>query len=84
MVENGKAESAGEPTPSSASLSSASLSSSSSGAAAGAASELARAKNRPASVYTADAPTCSDCGSIMTRNGSCYKCENCGATSGCS
>ena len=35
-------------------------------------------------LYTADAPTCSDCGSIMTRNGSCYKCENCGATSGCS
>jgi ribonucleoside-diphosphate reductase alpha chain len=36
-----------------------------------------------APVYI-DAPTCSDCGSIMTRNGSCYKCENCGATSGCS
>jgi ribonucleoside-diphosphate reductase alpha chain len=35
-------------------------------------------------LYAADAPTCSDCGSIMTRNGSCYKCENCGATSGCS
>ena len=32
----------------------------------------------------ADAPTCSDCGSIMIRNGSCYKCLNCGATSGCS
>jgi len=31
-----------------------------------------------------DAPTCSECGSIMTRNGSCYKCENCGSTSGCS
>jgi ribonucleoside-diphosphate reductase alpha chain len=31
-----------------------------------------------------DAPTCSDCGSIMTRNGSCYKCGNCGSTSGCS
>jgi ribonucleoside-diphosphate reductase alpha chain len=31
-----------------------------------------------------DAPTCGDCGSLMTRNGSCYKCENCGATSGCS
>ncbi|MHB8573150.1 MAG: TSCPD domain-containing protein [Candidatus Dormibacteria bacterium] len=33
---------------------------------------------------TTDAPTCSDCGSIMVRNGSCYKCLNCGATSGCS
>jgi ribonucleoside-diphosphate reductase alpha chain len=31
-----------------------------------------------------DAPTCSDCGSLMTRNGSCYKCGNCGSTSGCS
>jgi ribonucleoside-diphosphate reductase alpha chain len=31
-----------------------------------------------------DAPLCSECGSIMTRNGSCYKCENCGGTSGCS
>jgi ribonucleoside-diphosphate reductase alpha chain len=32
----------------------------------------------------ADAPSCSDCGAIMVRNGSCYKCHNCGATSGCS
>ncbi len=32
----------------------------------------------------ADAPTCADCGSIMIRNGACYKCNNCGATSGCS
>lgn len=32
----------------------------------------------------ADAPSCADCGSIMIRNGACYKCLNCGATSGCS
>ncbi|MFI5364136.1 MAG: vitamin B12-dependent ribonucleotide reductase, partial [Candidatus Binatia bacterium] len=32
----------------------------------------------------ADAPSCPDCGAIMVRNGSCYKCLNCGATSGCS
>jgi ribonucleoside-diphosphate reductase alpha chain len=32
----------------------------------------------------ADAPSCSDCGAIMIRNGACYKCMNCGATSGCS
>ena len=32
----------------------------------------------------ADAPVCSECGGLMTRNGSCYKCENCGGTSGCS
>ncbi len=31
-----------------------------------------------------DAPSCADCGSIMVRNGSCYKCMNCGSTSGCS
>lgn len=32
----------------------------------------------------ADAPPCPDCGSIMVRNGACYKCLNCGTTSGCS
>ena len=31
-----------------------------------------------------DAPSCASCGSIMVRNGSCYKCANCGETSGCS
>jgi len=31
-----------------------------------------------------DAPSCHDCGAIMVRSGSCYKCLNCGATSGCS
>jgi ribonucleoside-diphosphate reductase alpha chain len=31
-----------------------------------------------------DAPACHECGSIMVRNGACYKCLNCGATSGCS
>jgi ribonucleoside-diphosphate reductase alpha chain len=31
-----------------------------------------------------EAPMCSECGGFMTRNGSCYKCENCGGTSGCS
>jgi ribonucleoside-diphosphate reductase alpha chain len=35
-------------------------------------------------VNQADAPSCSDCGSIMIRNGACYKCPNCGSTSGCS
>ncbi len=34
--------------------------------------------------YQSDAPICPDCGSIMVRNGACYKCENCGSTSGCS
>ena len=31
-----------------------------------------------------DAPICAECGSLMVINGSCYKCENCGSTSGCS
>jgi ribonucleoside-diphosphate reductase alpha chain len=35
-------------------------------------------------VNQSDAPGCSDCGSIMIRNGACYKCPNCGSTSGCS
>jgi ribonucleoside-diphosphate reductase alpha chain len=31
-----------------------------------------------------DAPPCHECGSIMIRSGSCYKCLQCGSTSGCS
>jgi ribonucleoside-diphosphate reductase alpha chain len=38
----------------------------------------------PFAAASADAPLCAECGSIMTRNGSCYKCGNCGGTSGCS
>ena len=41
----------------------------------------------PASLEGAsdgDAPACKECGAIMTRNGACYRCENCGWTSGCS
>ncbi|HLG58081.1 MAG TPA: vitamin B12-dependent ribonucleotide reductase [Vicinamibacterales bacterium] len=40
-------------------------------------SEFAAMKNQE------DAPPCSTCGSIMIRSGSCYKCANCGTTSGC-
>nr|MDP9121902.1 vitamin B12-dependent ribonucleotide reductase [Acidobacteriota bacterium] len=39
---------------------------------------------RPAFLYQQDAPPCHECGAIMVRNGSCYKCGNCGSTSGCS
>src|SRR5208283_5455820 len=39
---------------------------------------------RQAFINQADAPPCPDCGSIMVRNGACYKCMNCGTTSGCS
>jgi ribonucleoside-diphosphate reductase alpha chain len=31
-----------------------------------------------------DAPVCANDGSIMIRNGACYKCMECGDTSGCS
>lgn len=34
-------------------------------------------------VQQADSPNCSECGNIMIRNGNCYKCIECGSTSGC-
>ncbi len=33
---------------------------------------------------TADAPICMTCGTKMRPAGSCYVCEGCGSTSGCS
>jgi ribonucleoside-diphosphate reductase alpha chain len=44
----------------------------------------AASKSPATFLYQSDAPSCSDCGSIMVRNGACYKCLNCGSTSGCS
>ena len=35
-------------------------------------------------VELGDAPPCQFCGSLMVRNGSCYRCMTCGSTSGCS
>ncbi|MDO4584452.1 MAG: vitamin B12-dependent ribonucleotide reductase [Planctomycetia bacterium] len=35
-------------------------------------------------TFQDDAPTCSNCGAVMVRNGSCYLCHVCGSTSGCS
>jgi len=32
----------------------------------------------------ADAPPCPECGSVMVRNASCYKCLECGTSNGCS
>jgi ribonucleoside-diphosphate reductase alpha chain len=43
----------------------------------------ADALNAAMSRLMGDAPTCT-CGSITVRNGSCYKCLNCGASLGCS
>ncbi len=39
---------------------------------------------RQAFLNQQDAPPCHTCGAIMYRSGACYKCNNCGATSGCS
>jgi ribonucleoside-diphosphate reductase alpha chain len=53
--------------------------------AGGSGSALDRtALEKRAFVNHADAPACSECGTITVRNGACYKCPNCGATSGCS
>lgn len=38
----------------------------------------------PIAYQSDDAPMCHNCGSVMVRNGSCYKCLDCGETSGCS
>jgi ribonucleoside-diphosphate reductase alpha chain len=46
--------------------------------------EKDKQESLPFPAIASDAPTCSECGGMMTRNGSCYKCENCGGTSGCS
>jgi len=35
-------------------------------------------------VNMGDAPACQFCGAIMVRNGTCYRCLECGSTSGCS
>ena len=49
-----------------------------------AAPESAKERVSPYAIQNdEDAPPCSTCGSIMIRNGACYKCVNCGATSGC-
>ncbi len=42
------------------------------------------AREKRIAAMQSDAPACHECGTIMVRNGSCYRCLNCGATSGCS
>jgi ribonucleoside-diphosphate reductase alpha chain len=46
--------------------------------------EVSPQESLPFPAVATDAPMCAECGGMMTRNGSCYKCENCGGTSGCS
>jgi ribonucleoside-diphosphate reductase alpha chain len=48
-----------------------------------AAAPAARRSSFAAIQNQEDAPPCSTCGSIMVRSGACYKCANCGTTSGC-
>jgi ribonucleoside-diphosphate reductase alpha chain len=50
---------------------------------AGTIEEQRRAEQR-IYVQQADAPVCLECGGWMTRSGTCYRCMNCGSTSGCS
>ncbi|MFT5443211.1 MAG: ribonucleoside-diphosphate reductase alpha chain [Myxococcota bacterium] len=52
--------------------------------AGGSEASVGRANAGTSFVNQSDAPSCMDCGSIMIRNGACYKCPNCGSTSGCS
>ncbi len=45
---------------------------------------MAQIHGTPQAFHNEDAPMCSNCGACMIRNGSCYKCLDCGETSGCS
>jgi ribonucleoside-diphosphate reductase alpha chain len=51
--------------------------------AAGAAAAASATNDYSTIQNQEDAPPCSTCGSIMIRSGACYKCSNCGNTSGC-
>jgi len=53
-------------------------------AVTGSGNSAERSHEREVFTTQADAPPCHVCGSIMVRSGACYKCFNCGATSGCS
>ncbi len=46
--------------------------------------DLSAAAEKNTFDMQSDAPVCGTCGSMMIRSGSCYKCFNCGSTSGCS
>ncbi|MFO7607803.1 MAG: vitamin B12-dependent ribonucleotide reductase [Candidatus Krumholzibacteriia bacterium] len=53
-------------------------------AAAGGPGRITMKEERPDRQFHTDSPPCPDCGSVTVRNGACYKCNNCGATTGCS
>ena len=45
---------------------------------------LINASDRSHAALMGDAPACDVCGAITVRNGTCYRCMNCGNTMGCS
>ncbi len=53
-------------------------------AAAGGGPRISMETEKTVFKQQADSPPCPDCGSVTVRSGSCYKCHNCGATTGCS
>jgi ribonucleoside-diphosphate reductase alpha chain len=53
-------------------------------AAAGGPSRITMESDSQARQFQTDSPPCPECGSVTVRNGACYKCNNCGATTGCS
>jgi ribonucleoside-diphosphate reductase alpha chain len=48
------------------------------------AAALAESQDAMLGKFSGDAPLCSTCGHITIRNGTCYKCMNCGTSMGCS
>lgn len=54
------------------------------GAAALVSPKSTSVQDRKPSSAAGEAPSCTTCGMLMVPNGSCYKCVNCGSTSGCS
>jgi ribonucleoside-diphosphate reductase alpha chain len=53
-------------------------------ATAGGAPRISMETEKAVFQRQADSPPCPECGSVTVRSGSCYKCHNCGATTGCS
>ena len=45
---------------------------------------ISNALDQQLAGVTGDAPFCPDCGHLTIRNGSCYRCLNCGSSLGCS
>ncbi|RMG16253.1 MAG: vitamin B12-dependent ribonucleotide reductase [Deltaproteobacteria bacterium] len=79
----GAGRAASEPEPKPSDLGGAAMASAVAGTVAGGKNGHG-VRKLPTELFQADAPPCASCGSITVRNGACYKCLNCGSTSGCS